>query len=107
MTHESIFQSRLKATIESMFPGCMILKNDSNYLQGIPDLIILYRDKWAMLEVKKSEHAPHQPNQDYYIQLLGEMSYAAFVYPSNEEEILRGLQKAFEPRRNPRVSQRK
>ena len=93
---ESAYQARLIRKLEGMFPGCFILKNDSAYLQGVPDLIILYKARWAMLEVKKNKHAPAQPNQQYYVELLNSMSFAAFIYPSNETEILRGLQQAFE-----------
>ena len=106
MTRESLFQSRLIYTLEQMFPGCLVIKLDANNIQGIPDLLILYNDRWAMLEVKKSADAPHQPNQDYYVQMANEMSYAAFIYPSNEEEILCGLQQALAPRRNTRIPQR-
>ena len=51
---ERDFQSRLIKELKQIFKGCIIMKNDSSYIQGIPDLLILYRDKWAALEVKKS-----------------------------------------------------
>jgi hypothetical protein len=54
---ESKFQANLIKEIKTTFPGCVVLKNDSSYLQGIPDLSIFYKDKWAMLEVKKDEKA--------------------------------------------------
>lgn len=94
---ESIYQARLIKKLERMFPGCIILKNDANRRQGILDLLILYRVYWASLEVKASANAPHRPNQDYYVRLLDGMSFAAFIYPEIEEEILRGLQRTFEP----------
>lgn len=100
---ESVYQSRLIKKLNRMFPGCVILKNDSSYIQGIPDLTVLYNNKWAMLESKASEHSPLQPNQVYYIDLLNEMSFAAFICPSNEEEVLRELQQAFEPSWSSRV----
>lgn len=78
-----------------MFPGCIVLKNDPNYLQGIPDLVIFFMDNWAMLEVKKSENATHRPNQDYYVHKLDGMSFARFIYPENEEEVLHELQQSF------------
>ena len=78
-----------------MFPGCVILKNDPTYIQGVPDLIVLYENKWAMLEVKKDSSASHQPNQDYYVDKLGKMSFAAFIFPENVEEVLNDLQQAF------------
>lgn len=89
---ERDFQSRLIKELKDIFEGCIIMKNDSSYIQGIPDLIILYEDKWAALEVKKSEKASHRPNQEYYVDLMDQMSYASFVYPENKEEVLYELQ---------------
>ena len=91
---ERDFQAKLIKELRMIFKGCIILKNDPNYIQGIPDLIILYNDRWAALEVKKSEHAPHRPNQEYYVDLMNEMSFASFIYPENKEEILYELQQA-------------
>lgn len=104
---ESEFQSELIKELKREFPGCMVLKNDPNYIQGIPDLIILYKDKWAVLECKKEENSPHQPNQDYYISLMNGMSFAKFIYPENKEEILDELQRSFRVRRTSRLSWRK
>jgi len=103
---ENGYQPKLIEKLERMFPGCVILKNDTSYLQGIPDLLVLYKNKWAMLEVKASPTSPHQPNQDYYVDVLDIMSFSAFIYPENEEEVLNDLQQAFEPRRTARLSQR-
>jgi hypothetical protein len=100
---ESTYQSYLIGTLKEMFPGCVILKNDSGYLQGIPDLTIFVGNRWALLEVKPSEDAAEQPNQRYYVELLDEMSYAAFIFPENEEEVLHDLQQIFSPRRQARV----
>lgn len=95
---ESRFQSELIDDIRNILPGCIVLKNDPNYLQGFPDLLILYKNRWAALEVKRSSHAHRQPNQEYYINLANEMSYANFVYPENKEEVLYELQQAFRSR---------
>lgn len=103
---ESEFQKRLIKKLEQTYPGCLILKNDSGYLQGIPDLVIFFRDRWAFLEVKASENAPTRPNQPHYVETLNEMSFAAFIYPSNEREVLSALQQALRPRRNSRHVQR-
>lgn len=94
---ESRFQAQLIDKLERLYPGCIILKNDSGYRQGIPDLVIFFRDRWAMLEVKASARASHQPNQDYYVHKLNEMSFAAFIYPSNEQDVLHALQQALRP----------
>jgi len=103
---EADYQRQLITELKHMFPGCIIVKNDSGYLQGFPDLTILHHDKWAVLEVKGYADAPVQPNQQYYIELLDNMAFAAFIYPENEEEILSALQRAFQPRRATRVPQR-
>lgn len=92
---ESKFQKELIDDLKNMFPGCMVLKNDPAYIQGVPDLLILYKDKWAALEVKNDIHAAHQPNQDYYVNLMNEMSFASFVFPQNREEVLHELQSTF------------
>ncbi len=101
---ERNFQRKLIQEIKELFPGCEILKNDANYIQGFPDLTILYENKWAVLEGKREENAPHRPNQDYYISKLGQMSYASFIYPENKEEVLNELQQALRSRRKARVS---
>lgn len=94
MKNENVYQAELIKKIESLIPGCFVLKNDPNYIQGIPDLLILYGDKWAMLEVKRSEDDKHRPNQDYYIDKFGEWSYSSFIFPENEEVVLNELQRA-------------
>ena len=85
---ESKFQKELMDEIRDTYPGCVIIKNDSGYIQGFPDWTILYRDKWAILEVKRSQTAPKQPNQDYYVERLDGMSFSRFVYPENMDEVL-------------------
>lgn len=92
---ESKFQSQLIRKIKNEFPGCMVLKNDPTYLQGVPDLTVFCGNKWAALEVKKSANASHRPNQNYYIDKMNRMSYATFVYPENEKEVLAELHKKF------------
>ena len=92
---ESEFQHGLKKELQARFPGCVVLKNDANYLQGIPDLLVLYKDRWAALECKRERNAKRQPNQKYYVEKLNEMSYAAVVFPENREEVLNDLEQAF------------
>lgn len=99
---EADYKVELKKTLKRMFPGIFILINDPNFQQGLPDFTLLYMDKWAMLEVKAYATAPQRPNQDYYVKVFGQMSYAAFIYPENEEEVLSDLQYAFQPSRNAR-----
>lgn len=91
---ERNFQASLIKELKSIFPGAVVLKNDPNYIQGFPDLLILYRDRWAALECKRSSSASSRPNQRYYVDLLNQMSYSAFVCPENKEEVLNELQQA-------------
>ena len=93
---ESKFQKELMDEIKKRYPECVIVKNDSGYIQGFPDWTILYKDRWAVLETKRSKDASKQPNQSYYVSKLNNMSYSSFVYPENKEEVLNGLQQAFE-----------
>ena len=92
---ESEYQGNLIKEIKKRLPGAMVLKNDSSYIQGIPDLSVFYKDKYAFLECKKSENEKHQPNQDYYVSKINDMSFARFIYPENQEEVLDELQKSF------------
>lgn len=90
---EGGFQDKLIKTLKMMFPGCKVYKMDQR--QGIPDLIILYGKRWAMLETKRWQNAHKQPNQDYYVKLFDDMSFARFVNPQNMREVLNELQRAF------------
>lgn len=86
---ESGFQDRLRDDLKALFPGCFIFKMEQ--IQGIPDMLVLYKNKWAMLENKKSANAKRQPNQEYYVDLLNKMSFSRFVYPENKESVLQEL----------------
>lgn len=103
---ESEFQRDLIEELKTRFPGCEILKNDSGYRQGILDLVFLWNTHWAMLEVKAYEGAPERPNQAYYVDRFDSMSFAAFIYPENAEEVLNAMESAFVPKRNARASRR-
>ena len=92
---ENEFQASLIKEIKTRFPGAMVLKNDANYIQGIPDLLVLHGDRWAMLECKRSSSASKRPNQEYYIDKLGEMSFASFISPDTKEEVLNELEQSF------------
>lgn len=96
MARESQFQARLIYKLKELFPGCIVLKNDANYIQGFPDLTILYKNhRWALLECKRQSDSRKQPNQEYFIQKGNEMAFARFICPENEEEVLHDLQQAF------------
>ncbi len=95
MKNENVFQASLIRTIKNLLPGCIVLKLDPNYIQGIPDLLVLYGFTWIALECKKSENAPHRPNQDHYIETMNTMSFATFVYPENVQQVLEDMVKYF------------
>lgn len=104
MKSEAKYQKELITKLEAMFPGSIILKNDPNYIQGIPDITIFYKNKWAMLECKRSKAENHRPNQEYYVEKANKMSFSRFIYPENEKEVLDELQQSFRPRRKARIS---
>lgn len=101
---ESAFQSALIKNIKKRLPGCIVLKNDPRYKQGIPDLLFLYEDRWAALECKQSKNAKHQPNQDYWVDKMNNMSFARFIYPENKEDVLNEMEQSLKFRRNSRNS---
>ena len=91
---ESGFQDRLIESLKALFPGCMVFKMDQ--IQGLPDLLILYGEKWASLECKRSATAKKRPNQDYYVEKMNDMSFSRFICPENKEEVLYELQQSFQ-----------
>ena len=91
---ERDFQANLIKELKNIFVGCIVTKLDSGYIQGIPDLLVLYQDKWATLECKKYAGARKRPNQEYYVGLMNEMSFSRFICPENKEEVLYELQQA-------------
>lgn len=95
---ESKFQKELIDEIKAAYPGCVCIKNDSSYIQGFPDWTILHEDKWAVLEAKRDKNAEHQPNQDYYVEKLDNMSFSRFIYPENKDQVLSELKKIFDKR---------
>ena len=94
MAREGAYQAGLIKKIKKMLPDCMVLKNDSSYLQGVPDILILNNSKWGCLEVKRSKSSPRQPNQEYYVNKMNDMSFSSFIYPENERQVLDDLQRA-------------
>lgn len=96
---ESKFQAELKKDLKKRFPGCIVMKTDPTQIQGIPDLIVLYGQRWATLECKRSAKAKHRPNQDYYVDKMNHMSFSSFIYPENKEEVLDALQQSLRTKR--------
>lgn len=103
-TLESKFQAKLIKELYGLFRGCIVLKNDPNYTQGVPDLIILYKDRWAALEVKKEYSSHRQVNQEWFIKTMNKMSYASFISPETKEEVLDELQRSLKSGRRARLS---
>lgn len=99
MGKESDFQRKLKEELESTFDGCIVTKLDPTFKQGIPDLLILYKDRWATLECKRNSKASCRPNQvgdkklnrKGYVDRMNEMSFSRVVYPENKEEVINEL----------------
>lgn len=106
---ERDYQADLIKKIRHLLPGSYILKNDTDYQQGIPDLLVLYKSRWGMLEVKRKRprsSRDFEPNQEWFLDLFNEMSFAACIYPENEVDVLNELQQALRTRRSARVPQR-
>lgn len=95
MEKENSFQSKLKKELKERYPGCIVTKLDSSDIQGIPDLLVLYKNKWATLENKRSKKAKKRPNQEYYVQVMNDMSFSRFIYPENKEQVLSELDNLF------------
>lgn len=92
---ESVFQTEFRKDLEALFPGCLVCKLDSSYRQGVPDLVMFWKDRWATFEVKRSYRYTAQPNQIHFVNLMDSMSFSAFVYPENKEEVLDAILTAF------------
>lgn len=92
---ENAFQAKLIKEIKNTFDGCIVTKMDPNHIQGIPDLLVLHKDKWATLECKKNAGAKKRPNQEYYVDKMNEMSFSRFVCPENKEDVLNELKTYF------------
>lgn len=102
---ESSYKQQVFGRIRRRFPGCVIIRADTEHQQGMPDNFILWGPCWASLEFKASAKASRRPNQDHYVQQLNEMSFAAFIFPENEDEVLDALEQAFRSSRRTCVSQ--
>lgn len=101
---ENKFQSLLIKEIKQLLPGCIVMKNDADYIQGIPDLTVLYKDRWATLECKRDANAKRRPNQEYYVNTMDGMSFSRFISPENKEDVLYELQSTLKSGRATRSS---
>lgn len=98
---ERDFQKNLIKELKDRFVGAIVTKLDSSHIQGIPDLLILFGDKWATLECKKSSVASHRPNQDYYVDRMNQMSFSKIIFPENKGDVLNELEIYFQQSRKP------
>lgn len=81
---ESKFQANLIKQIKQVLPEATILKNDPNYIQAIPDLLVILERRCLAIECKRSKTAPFRPNQEYYLKKFD----GVVAYPGNEREII-------------------
>jgi len=93
--NEASYKIKLVKKLRERFPGCHIQDNDAADIQGVPDITIFWKNSWAMLEIKESSKAPKRPNQEFYVEHFNTMSFAAFIFPENEAEVLNELQRSF------------
>ncbi len=101
---ENAFQAKIIKRLRRTYPEALILKNDSSYLQGVPDLLVLIEDAWFALEVKASPRSARQPNQEYYVERMNQMSFAAFIFPENETDVFDAIQRSLQARRAARCN---
>ena len=99
---ENRFKTNLIKEIKNRFEGSEVFHLNPLEKQGVPDLLILYKKKWGVLEGKQESKSSHRPNQDYYVDKYNKMSFARFISPENKEEILDEMERAFKPKRNTR-----
>jgi len=95
MRLERDFQASLIKELKERFEGCFVLKTDPTYIQGLPDLLVLYKNKWAALECKRNNTSSKRPNQEYYVDKMNNLSFASFIFPENKEEVLNDLERSF------------
>jgi hypothetical protein len=93
---ENKFKTKLIKEIKARFPGSFVFHLDPTEMQGAPDLLVIYKNKWAMLEGKKNAKATTRPNQEYYVDLFNKLSFAQIIFPENAEEVLDEMERSFE-----------
>lgn len=95
---ENDFQRQVVRELRELLPGCLVLKNDSSYIQGIPDLSVLSGECWAFIEIKRSADEPYRPNQEYYLEKAKNESMSWTLYPENKKEVFDEIQRSFAAR---------
>lgn len=95
---EGKYKTELTKRIYERFGNrCVVVRLDSALMQGISDMLVLFEGgMWAALEAKTRGNAARQPNQEFYVQKLNDMCFAAFIYPENEEAVLNELEEEYQ-----------
>lgn len=91
---ENKFKTNLIKEIKRRLPGSIIFHLDPTEMQGAPDLLVLYRNRWGALEGKQNAHAKLRPNQQYYVDMFNNMSFARIIFPENQEEVLDEMERS-------------
>ena len=96
MQKESEFKSKLYRDIRTKFPGSEVIPNDAGHTQGFPDATVYFPNgKYVLLEGKRDENSPRQPNQEYYVNESPLRSNAMFVYPQNKKKVMKELERRY------------
>lgn len=97
------FKTKFIKNLQLEFPDCVVMLTDAQYQQGVPDILMLVGDAWFAFEVKAAANSSRRPNQEWWVDILNRLSYASFVYPENEREVLDEVQQALEARGRTRL----
>lgn len=95
IARENEYQQGLKKRIKERFKHAIVAKLNPNDIQGIPDLVVIFKKHWALLECKRETDASKRPNQEFYIDFYNKWSFASFICPENEEEVLNAMEQSF------------
>ena len=98
MRRETKFKKMFKKKLKRLYPECIIVEADPTYFWSVPDVYFFLGSFWAALEFKRTEGSSRRPNQEYWVEVLDKMSFARFVYPGVEEEVLSELEAAIQNR---------
>ena len=93
---EATFRTKWLNKFKKLSPDIFIEFADPKRKNGIPDVIIFYKKKYARLETKRSKNASKRLHQQYYIDYFNSQGiYAAFLTPENQEEVYNALRRYF------------
>ena len=69
---ENKFKTKPIKEIRERLPGAIVLHINPPP-QGLPDPLVLNRERWAALEGYTETNSSHRPNQDYWIEKMNGM----------------------------------